>query len=130
LAAQMRRHAGIDPFEHVARRRLAAGMKGAVALGLVCDEPMWPDIERTIKELDERSVVQGTTKAYELKHTTAMTVSSTSASAWAWRSSVQVPRTIRCCFKRMTGSPKGQASDSVLGRYAEGSSEVEWAPTR
>ena len=32
------------------------------------------------------------------------------------RSSDQTPRTIRCFFSRRTGSPSGQASDSVFGR--------------
>ena len=35
LAPEMRRHLGIDALEHVARRRLAAGMQRAVALGLL-----------------------------------------------------------------------------------------------
>ena len=35
LAAQMRRHFGIDALEHVARRRLAARMQRAVLFGLL-----------------------------------------------------------------------------------------------
>src|SRR5690625_153118 len=34
LAPQMRRHGGIDPFEHVTGRGLAAGMHGAAAFSL------------------------------------------------------------------------------------------------
>src|SRR4029077_6961234 len=35
LPSQMRRHLGVEPLEHVAHRRLAAGMQGPVALGLL-----------------------------------------------------------------------------------------------
>src|SRR5215207_1534619 len=35
LAAQMRRHLGVDAFEHVPRRGLGAGMEGAVRFGLL-----------------------------------------------------------------------------------------------
>lgn len=43
-------------------------------LVVVSTKDMWPDIERVIKEVDEKSVIKGTAKAYTLKHSQAMTV--------------------------------------------------------
>ena len=83
LAPQMRRHLFVDALEHVAHRRLAAGMQRAVASASFCAE---------------------------------ITVSRISASACLWRSSDQTPRRMRWFFSLITGSPSGQASDSVFGR--------------
>ena len=84
LAAQMRRHLGIDAFEHVAHRRLAAGMQRAVAFGLLLRR------DHRVQDLRLGLLVA------LLRPDAALT--------------------IRWFFSRITGSPSGQASDSVFGR--------------
>ena len=84
LAPQMRRHLGIDVFEHVARRRLAAGMQRAVALGFLLRR-------------DHRVEDLGLGLRVALVRPDAALRSDGSSAG-------------------STGSPSGQASDSVFGR--------------
>ncbi len=53
---------------------------------VICEEPMWPDIERFIKQIDETSLVERTNRIYRLKHADVTTVANIVREAFDLRS--------------------------------------------